>query len=56
MRAQRNLQVNIQARFLRLDTLDMDYIGVNYDGLAQPPNSPFSGDTALQNFPANLAT
>jgi len=53
MRAQRNLQVTVQARFLRLDTLDLDFIGMDYYGLDRPPLSPFQSDGILNGVPAN---
>lgn len=52
MRAQRNLQVTVLVRFLRLNIMDLDHIGFNYDGLATPPVSPWSSDVGLNNYPA----
>jgi Flp pilus assembly secretin CpaC len=53
MRAQRNLQVTVKARFLRLNIYDMDFIGSDLNGLAAPPVSPWNVDTLLQDYPAN---
>jgi len=53
MRAQRNLQVTIQVRFLRLNSLDLNFVGVDYNGLAQPPVTPWGDDTVLNQYPSN---
>jgi Flp pilus assembly secretin CpaC len=53
MRSQRSLQVTIQARFMRLSTVDLDFASVDYNGLAAPPTSPWTTDTVLQDYPAN---